>query len=481
MRLPTPSRCLCALFVLLTAAAPLPAEARSGWRWAAELRLAGGYDSNAFLDAAALPSASNVDEAGGPMLRVAPALTLGWAPTLGQELLIGYLAQLDQYLGGDVGRETALRHGPLLAYLPPAFLGFDLLIQGGLQQLLFRTSDVGWLQAFGRVRLGRGLGERWWLGLAYLGGHVAYQAGAVADGDPSSISAVQNEWTHNLEATLRWRPRPTLLAELGYTLTRVLAQPRSFLDKTVQPPVFRVPPDEAFDAWRQGGGLTLRWRPWQRLRLEASYRFWWIGYDAGKGSHGGLQLGPPPTVPIRTFLHEVGATAELELWRPLALFASYAASLGSTTYWGPGSGTGQPVSSSGSYARHLAVVGLRVHFGGRSLSRSPASLDAGAPKGAPAGLLRLRVEAAGARHVAVIGTFNGWDHARGQLRREGSRWVGEFELPAGEHRYMLWIDGVVRPPPDCQSWIADGFGGRNCTVSSDGGARGVSPSPLGRK
>lgn len=299
------------LLLLFALALPRPAEAKSGWRWGAELRLSGGYDSNAFLDAAALPSAATVDQAGGPLLQVAPAVMVGWAPTLGQELLLGYLAQLDQYLGGDVGRETAFRHGPLLAYLPPAFKGFDLLIQGGLQQLLFRTADVGWIQAFGRFRLGRALGERLWLGLAYLVGHVAYEAGAVADGDPAAIAAVQNEWTHNLEASLRWRLRPLLVAEVGYTLTRVLAQPRSFLDTTVQPAVLRVPPDDAFDAWRQGGGLTLRWRPRRWLGLEASYRFWWIGYDAGSGPHGGVQQGPPPTVPTRTFLHEVGAMAEL--------------------------------------------------------------------------------------------------------------------------------------------------------------------------
>ena len=55
--------------------------------------------------------------------------------------------------------------------------------------------------------------------------------------------------------------------------------------------------------------------------------------------------------------------------------------------------------------------------------------------------------APGARSVALVGDFNAWDSGATPLRRQGSAWTVELNLPPGRHVYAFVVDGT--------EWVAD--------------------------
>lgn len=80
-----------------------------------------------------------------------------------------------------------------------------------------------------------------------------------------------------------------------------------------------------------------------------------------------------------------------------------------------------------------------------------------------AGGLLLVHPCAGVRSVAVAGTFNGWDPARGEMTRRDELGIFErrFDTPPGRHEYRLVIDGVWQCDPYNPARVVNGLGGEN--------------------
>lgn len=81
-------------------------------------------------------------------------------------------------------------------------------------------------------------------------------------------------------------------------------------------------------------------------------------------------------------------------------------------------------------------------------------------------LVRLVLIQPGARSVAIVGDFNGWDPMRSPLERaEAGVWSTTLELAPGRYNYLFLVDG--------EQWIVDplavetsvdGFGARNSVL-----------------
>jgi hypothetical protein len=70
-----------------------------------------------------------------------------------------------------------------------------------------------------------------------------------------------------------------------------------------------------------------------------------------------------------------------------------------------------------------------------------------------------------ASSVAVVGTFNRWNPAGYELKRNDGAWVLETSLPEGRHEYAFLIDGVtIMTDPGGAFTADDGFGNRNSVL-----------------
>lgn len=75
--------------------------------------------------------------------------------------------------------------------------------------------------------------------------------------------------------------------------------------------------------------------------------------------------------------------------------------------------------------------------------------------------VEFMVTVAGAKSVAVAGSFNGWSPTAHPMRSVGpdGTWSVEIVLPAGEHKFMYVIDGRRwLTPPTADEFVDDGFG-----------------------
>jgi hypothetical protein len=80
----------------------------------------------------------------------------------------------------------------------------------------------------------------------------------------------------------------------------------------------------------------------------------------------------------------------------------------------------------------------------------------------PAGNVRFRIRAAAAENVFVAGDFNGWSPEAEPLRPTGDGWwETRVELDPGSYEYAYVIDGEWTTPPEAKLIVEDGFGGRN--------------------
>jgi 1,4-alpha-glucan branching enzyme len=98
---------------------------------------------------------------------------------------------------------------------------------------------------------------------------------------------------------------------------------------------------------------------------------------------------------------------------------------------------------------------------------------AGAPTGLP-GVRATRIAVtlpAGARTVAVVGDFNGWDTGATRLSPVGSHgeWAATVPLAPGRHVYAFVVDGVEWRVDPLAPQVPDaGFGPANALIV-DGG------------
>jgi hypothetical protein len=119
------------------------------------------------------------------------------------------------------------------------------------------------------------------------------------------------------------------------------------------------------------------------------------------------------------------------------------------------------------YDRWDASAGLAYVFERQAGSPLPSEATArrqGIAIVEPMGVC-FRVRQPGARSVAVVGTFNGWDPEEGVLRPTGNGWFeATVDVPPGRHQYQLLVDGEMVLPEDAPGYVPDGFGGRNALL-----------------
>ncbi len=77
----------------------------------------------------------------------------------------------------------------------------------------------------------------------------------------------------------------------------------------------------------------------------------------------------------------------------------------------------------------------------------------------------------GARHVALVGSFNGWQPGTTVMKAAGGgdgRWTAEIVVEPGRYEYVFLVDGKT-PMPDPRSVFTcnDGFGAVNSIVFAD--------------
>lgn len=389
-----------------------------------ELELSSGYDSNIFFDAAALPE--DIEGTGGTVLHAAPMLDLSLSLPWEQSLHAGYAAEIDQLLSGEVSPETVLRHRGGLHYFSPSLAQIKLIAGVDAQQLTYRQAGAAWYQLGALVELRRPFGDSLRAQLSYRPSWVSYDAGLVA-----------SEWLHTLRVSANWRLLAGLSITPAYELILARADPADY------------------DTLRHGAGLGLSWIP-PELPIEATagYRVSIIGFRAETEAE----------LSRTDLIHEIRAMLRVQLTRWLFAFGRYEGLLG----WSN--------QSAVQYEnRHVGLGGFGVVFGfgvGDALGPRRSS-DEKQPAGpSKQRLLRVSIRSAEASRVSVVGTFNRWDPKQNSLTRgRADRWHAELALPTGQHRYMLWIDGKIVPPPGCGRWVPDGFGGRSCAVAVSPPAR----------
>ena len=71
-----------------------------------------------------------------------------------------------------------------------------------------------------------------------------------------------------------------------------------------------------------------------------------------------------------------------------------------------------------------------------------------------------------ARQVAVVGTFNNWDPAKGRMRksRDGS-YRKRVNLQPGTYEYKFLVDGCWFVDPDAEAAVPNPFGDYNSVLN----------------
>jgi 1,4-alpha-glucan branching enzyme len=117
------------------------------------------------------------------------------------------------------------------------------------------------------------------------------------------------------------------------------------------------------------------------------------------------------------------------------------------------------------YALGLFVLGAIVMAGSVGCAKAKA-IKPELPKSL-AGVVRFTLLAPGAKHVSLVGSFNGWgkDATPMKVMDSSGLWSVEVPLKEGEHTFMYLIDGTRWiTPPLAEDFITDGFGQTNGVV-----------------
>ncbi len=72
----------------------------------------------------------------------------------------------------------------------------------------------------------------------------------------------------------------------------------------------------------------------------------------------------------------------------------------------------------------------------------------------------------GARSVAVVGSFNGWDPDKGAMRRQRDGTLRRREtLPPGRYEYKFFVDGQWFVDPEADGRVGNPYGTENSMVT----------------
>jgi hypothetical protein len=167
-------------------------------------------------------------------------------------------------------------------------------------------------------------------------------------------------------------------------------------------------------------------------------------------------------------------------------FPSRIAALDNDSYWQAGVGLRRAVggpaevalryayasysqSAGGEETVHRATMGITLQWGG-SRAAPPSSLALPLPvEEVPpvpvAGPCAFRILAPDAQDVFLVGDFNGWDpRADAMTSTPGGWWKRSVDLPPGTFQYAYLVDGRLVTPPEADTVVDDGFGGRNGVI-----------------
>jgi hypothetical protein len=84
-----------------------------------------------------------------------------------------------------------------------------------------------------------------------------------------------------------------------------------------------------------------------------------------------------------------------------------------------------------------------------------------------AGVVQFTLLAPEAKHVSLVGSFNGWgkDATTTMIMDFSGLWSVDVPLKEGEHTFMYLIDGTRWvTPPLAEDFVTDGFGQTNGVV-----------------
>ena len=374
--------------------------------------LAAGYDSNIYLETAALPQ--DIDGVAGMGLLLLASTDLRVGPARSHHLLLNHSADFHQYVLTGGSTESMLQHGAELTYTAAPLAGIRLSAGAGFEHvLLAQQGDAGWITAHGRLWASRELCA--WARLL-LGYTVEYT-------DFGVLSSVSRQLGHGPQLWFGLRVARGLVLEPFYALA------------------VETGDSGQLEGTQHQTGAWLSWsldRP--PLKVRAGYQV--AVADVITTTTEQNPAGKQVTVQAERsdLIHQWGGEVRLEALPWLEVFVRYESVLG--------------FCDDDDYARHQIFAGAQVLLGWR---REPPARKAQR-------VLELEYEDSAARAVSVVGSFNAWSPEAHRLERDDGTWRGSVKLPPGRQVYMLWVDGKTVPPPGCKTWIRDGYGGKNCVA-----------------
>lgn len=124
----------------------------------------------------------------------------------------------------------------------------------------------------------------------------------------------------------------------------------------------------------------------------------------------------------------------------------------------------QPAATFGGHGDLRTILaGEAIVFAAVSAVDLAVTPEAGAVELKPVRIGYFRPEAG---EVFVAGTFNDWDPRATPLKRdELGDWSVTLQLPPGEYRYRLVVDGEWRDDPCAQQTARNSFGGFDAVVA----------------
>lgn len=408
--------CVAATGATLTLGVAAPAAA--GWQVVPEIRVSGGDESEVTLS----PESTGAAVPGGSFVELAPALSVrGWIGT--RTLLdLGAIATVQRFLN-DESR---------LVYA--------------------QTVYASALQNLGSLR------GRLSTTLGYLDDSEIETARRLGVGGELGAALVRSQWSAEVWAGGGSRTYPNLSV-------------REQLNRT-----------STYDEQAWSAGTTLRFSVGRSFGLRADgvrqvtdssdplfdSESWVVSANMDVGGAARLLLTAHGAYQQRTFGERPQGEDSDEYWQAgLGLRYSLghgwavSARCGYSEYTWP-DGTGE--------SSYRLLAGVERAWGRPGVAPLP-SVDVDALTRAGRGSIQkpdasgrvcFRVTAAGAAGVSVVGSFNAWDPEATPMRPAGGGWwEGCVELEAGTYQYAYVIGGEWTTPPEAESVVEDGFGGRN--------------------
>lgn len=173
---------------------------------------------------------------------------------------------------------------------------------------------------------------------------------------------------------------------------------------------------------------------------------------------GELRSRPTPELTARVMQALPAPAAAADVGAPAAARRGWArAALG--WLWTP-----RPLQLRPAYALAAVLAALALGVWA-PLGPRPAGVPAGTAAEATPLFVQFRIDAAGARHVALAGSFSGWEPRYELHETSPGVWSVLVPLPPGVHDYAFVIDGAVWVPDPHAPQVDDSFGGRNSRLA----------------